>query len=98
MIRPRLNMLGADPHRIVTFTEVDCSDSCYGHRHSRPIRVPLDLPMFEYILRQHRGCRLMMRRYWQVRRALTAETGRARPAWATGTILSSRTSGNGAAL
>jgi len=60
MIAPRLRMLGANQERIVTFTEVDCTDQCGGHRHSRPIRFPLDRPMFEYILRQHRGCRLIV--------------------------------------
>ena len=60
MIAPRLRMLGANPARIVTFTEVNCTDQCGGHRHTRPIRFPLDGPMFEYILRQHRGCRLIV--------------------------------------
>ncbi len=60
MIAPRLRMLGADPDRIVTFTEVDCTDQCGGHRHPRPIRFPVDGPMFEYILRQNRGCRLIV--------------------------------------
>jgi hypothetical protein len=60
MIAPRLRMLGANPERIIMFTEVDCTDQCGGHRHPRPIRLPLDRPMFEYILRQHRGCRLIV--------------------------------------
>jgi hypothetical protein len=53
-------MLGADQARIVTFTEVDCTDQCEGQRHRRPIRFPLDLQMFDYILREHRGCRLIV--------------------------------------
>ncbi len=60
MIAPRLRMLGANQQRIVSFTEVNCTDSCGGHKHSRPIRFPLDRPMFEYILRQNRGCRLIV--------------------------------------
>jgi hypothetical protein len=60
MLASRLKMLGADPGKIVTFTEVNCTDTCGGHKHRRPIRLPLDLPMFEYILRQHRGCRLIV--------------------------------------
>jgi hypothetical protein len=60
MIAPRLRMLGAREERIIMFTEVDCTDQCGGHRHPRPIQLPLDRPMFEYILRQHRGCRLIV--------------------------------------
>ena len=60
MIAPRLRMLGADRGRIIMFTEVNCTDQCGGHRHPRPVRLPLDRPMFEYILRQHRGCRLIV--------------------------------------
>src|SRR5436190_5269108 len=53
-------MLGANREHIVMFTEVNCTDSCGGHRHHRPFRFPLDRPMFAYILRQHRGCRLFV--------------------------------------
>ena len=60
MIAPRLRMLGANRERIIMFTEVNCSDTCWGHRHNRPIRFPLDRPMFEDILRQNRGCRLIV--------------------------------------
>ena len=60
MIAARLRMLGADQERIITFSEVDCTDQCGGHRHPRPIRLPLDRPMFDYILRQYRGCRLIV--------------------------------------
>src|SRR5947208_961124 len=40
MIAGRLRMLGAGPERIITFSEVDCTDQCGGHRHPRPIRLP----------------------------------------------------------
>jgi hypothetical protein len=60
MIAARLRMLGADVARVVAFSDVNCTDSCGGHKHPRPIRFPLDLPMFDYILRQNRGCRLVV--------------------------------------
>jgi len=42
------------------FSRVNCTDTCGGHKHSRPIRFPLDRQMFDYILRQNRGCRLIV--------------------------------------
>src|SRR5579863_10402996 len=60
MIAPRLRMLGGDPPQVVTFTGVTCTDTCGGHKHSRPIRLPLDGRMVDYIVRKHRGCRLIV--------------------------------------
>jgi hypothetical protein len=55
-----LRTLGADSARIITFTGADCTDQSEGQRHRRPIRFPLDRQMFDYILGQHRGCRLIV--------------------------------------
>ena len=60
MIASRLRTLGADREQIATFTGVNSTDSCGGHKHSRKISFPLDARMFHYILREHRGCRLVV--------------------------------------
>ena len=60
MFAARLRTLGADLARVVMFPDVNCTDICGGHKHSRPIRVPLDLQMFDYILRKNPGCRLIV--------------------------------------
>ena len=60
MLSSRLKGLGANDRLLVVFTEVNGTDQCRSHQHSRPIRFPIDLPMLEYILRQNRGCRLIV--------------------------------------
>ncbi len=60
MIFPRLDSLGADRKNIGTFTEVRTSDSQGGQKRIRRIGFPLDLMMIEYIVRQHRGCRMII--------------------------------------
>jgi hypothetical protein len=60
MIYPRLDSLGADRKNIGTFTEVRTSDSQGGQKRIRRIGFPLDLMMIEYIVREHRGCRMIV--------------------------------------
>src|SRR5665213_2810230 len=60
MLESRLKGLGASERLLVAFTEVNGTDQCRGHEHRRPTRFPLDIPMFEYILRKHLGCRLIV--------------------------------------